>query len=163
MPDKNTSGFHRGGRGGKSRGHLLLALSHLTIDHASLSRRSTVPTPNRDTSNDWALITPFLHILHKNCSLILPPSWHRGWGVCTQFVHGRSRISIDPRISTLPGRSTSAFHQRGSHCLHPARSAVRWSASRMGEGGGGGHNRITPLINPNCCGIRRKKTTTNVS
>ena len=26
--------------------HLLLAFSHLTIDHASLSRRSTVPTPN---------------------------------------------------------------------------------------------------------------------
>ena len=25
--------------------------SHLTIDNAPLSRRSTVPTPNRDTSN----------------------------------------------------------------------------------------------------------------
>ena len=33
-------------------------LSHSTIDHASLSRRSTVPTPNRDT-NIWALITFF--------------------------------------------------------------------------------------------------------
>ena len=32
-------------------------LSHLTIDHASLSRRSTVPSPNRDTCNIWALIT----------------------------------------------------------------------------------------------------------
>ena len=32
-------------------------LGHLTIDHASLSRGSTVPTPNRDTSNIWALIT----------------------------------------------------------------------------------------------------------
>ena len=31
-------------------------LSHLTIDHASLSRHSTVPTPKRDTSNIWALI-----------------------------------------------------------------------------------------------------------
>ena len=37
-------------------------LSHLTIDHASLSRRSTVPTPNRDTSNIWALITLHPHI-----------------------------------------------------------------------------------------------------
>ena len=37
-------------------------LSHLTIDHASLSRRSTVPTPNRDTSNIWALITLFPYI-----------------------------------------------------------------------------------------------------
>ena len=33
-------------------------LSHLTIDHASISRRSTVfPTPISDTSNIWALIT----------------------------------------------------------------------------------------------------------
>ena len=32
-------------------------LSHLTIDHASLSRRSTVPTPSRDTSNIRALVT----------------------------------------------------------------------------------------------------------
>ena len=34
-------------------------LSHLTIDLASLSRRRTVPTPARDTSNIffWALIT----------------------------------------------------------------------------------------------------------
>ena len=32
-------------------------LSHLAIDHASLSRRSTVPAPNRGTSNIWALIT----------------------------------------------------------------------------------------------------------
>ena len=31
-------------------------LGHLAIEHASLSRRSTVPTPNRDTSNIWALI-----------------------------------------------------------------------------------------------------------
>ena len=34
------------------------------IDHASLSRRSTVPTPNRDTSNIWALTTfcPYVDI-----------------------------------------------------------------------------------------------------
>ena len=37
-----------GGGGGYSS---VACLSHLTIDHASLSRRSTVPTPNRDTSN----------------------------------------------------------------------------------------------------------------
>ena len=36
----------------------------------------------------------------------------------TQFVHGRSRMTIDPRISTMPGRSTSGFHQPGRHCLH---------------------------------------------
>ena len=34
-------------------------LSRLTIDHASVSRRSTGLIPNRDTSNVWALITLF--------------------------------------------------------------------------------------------------------
>ena len=42
------------------RGYPFVAcLSHCTIDHAPLSRRRTVPTPNRDTSNIWALITFF--------------------------------------------------------------------------------------------------------
>ena len=36
---------------------LVACLSHVIIDHASLSRRSTGPTPNRDISNIWALIT----------------------------------------------------------------------------------------------------------
>ena len=55
----------------------------------------------------------------------------RGGGGCTQFVDGRSRMSINPRIPTIPGRSTSGFHQPGRHCLRQARSAVRCSASRM--------------------------------
>ena len=52
-------------------------------------------------------------------------------GGATQFVHGRSRMTIDPRIPVLPGRSTSGFHQPGRHCLHQVRSAVRCSASRI--------------------------------
>ena len=40
------------GRGGGGDS-FVACLSHLTIDHASLSRRSTVPTPNRDTFNVW--------------------------------------------------------------------------------------------------------------
>ena len=32
------------------------------IDHEPLSRRSTAPTPNRDTSNIWALITLLSYI-----------------------------------------------------------------------------------------------------
>ena len=32
-------------------------LSNSNIDHASLWRRSTVPAPNRDISDTWALIT----------------------------------------------------------------------------------------------------------
>ena len=52
-------------------------------------------------------------------------------GGCTQFSHDRSLMSIDPRIPTMSGRSTSGFHQPGRHCLHQARSAVRCSASRI--------------------------------
>ena len=52
----------------------------------------------------------------------------------TQFVHGRSRMTVDPRIPTLPGRSTSGFSQPGRRCLHQARSAVRCSASRVKGG-----------------------------
>ena len=36
-----------------------------------------------------------------------------GEGGCTQFGHGRSRMAIDPRIFTTPGRSTPGFHQPG--------------------------------------------------
>ena len=42
-------------------------LGYLTIDHASLSRRSTVPTPNRDASNIWALITSSIHYIETVC------------------------------------------------------------------------------------------------
>ena len=58
-------------------------LSHLTIDHAPLWRRSTVPTPDEDNFNIWALITlsPGM-TLHKNLLLILSPSClgGGGWG-----------------------------------------------------------------------------------
>ena len=53
------------------------------------------------------------------------------WAGCTQFVHGRSRMTIGPRIPTMPGRSTSGFRQPGRYSLHQAQSAVKWSASRM--------------------------------
>ena len=49
---------HASGEGGG--GYSFVAcLSYLTIDHASLSRWSTVPTPSRHTSIIWALITLF--------------------------------------------------------------------------------------------------------
>ena len=40
-------------------------------------------------------------------------------------------MSIDPRIPTLPGRSTSGIHCPGRHRKHLARSAVRCPTSRM--------------------------------
>ena len=60
--------------GGGGRTRLLLTLSHLTLDHASLSRRSTVPTPNRDTANIWALIT-FFSICYIETFLLFRRPW----------------------------------------------------------------------------------------
>ena len=44
-------------------------------------------------------------------------------------MHSRSLKTIDPRIPTMPGRSTSGFHRPGRFRVHQARSAVRLSAS----------------------------------
>ena len=54
----------------------------------------------------------------------------RGEGAL-DIMHGRSCMTLDPRILTLLGRSTSGFHRPRRHCLHRARIAVRCSASRM--------------------------------
>ena len=40
----------------------------------------------------------------------------RGGGAI-DIMHGRSRITIDPRIPTIPGRSTSGFHRPNRHRL----------------------------------------------
>ena len=34
---------------------------------------------------------------------------HMGREGCTHVMHGRSRMTIDPRTPTMPGRSTSGF------------------------------------------------------
>ena len=56
-----------------------------------------------------------------------------GWGLGVGFshvTHGRSRMTIDPRIPTIPGRSKSGLHRPCRRCLHQAlRSAVRWQTS----------------------------------
>ena len=36
-------------------------------------------------------------------------------GGCTHAMHGRSRMTIDPRTPTMPGRNTSGFHRPGRH------------------------------------------------
>ena len=41
-------------------------------------------------------------------------------GGCTQCVRGRSRMTIDPRIPTMPGRNTSGFHIPSGHLLAPS-------------------------------------------
>ena len=45
-----------GGRGGCS---FDACYGHLTIEHVSLSKRSTAPSSNRDTSDIWVIITFF--------------------------------------------------------------------------------------------------------
>ena len=78
--------------GGAAAAYSFVAcLRHLTSDHASLVRRNTVPTPDRGTSNI-----------------------RRGGGVGVldrryvfELMHGRSRMTIDPRILTMPERSMS--------------------------------------------------------
>ena len=49
-------------QGGVAGISFLVCLSQLTVDHASLSRQSTVPTPNRDTFDIRALITLFPYV-----------------------------------------------------------------------------------------------------
>ena len=49
--------------------------------------------------------------------------WGGGRGVLDRrdvldLMHGRSRMIIDLRIPTIPGRGMSGFHRPGRHCLH---------------------------------------------
>ena len=50
-------------------------------------------------------------------------------GGVLSIMHGRSRMTIDPRIPTMSGRNPSGFHRLGRQ--HQARSAVRCSESRI--------------------------------
>ena len=83
--------------GRSMRIHIVACLSRLTIDHASLPRRSIVPTPNRDTSKIFGCSFRRSHLLHGNVLTILSPSyfatrghrlsprisrrWGGGWGI----------------------------------------------------------------------------------
>ena len=62
-------------------------LSFLTIDHAFRSRRSTVPTPNRDTSNVWSLITFLRNTSRKSFLPVLSPC-------LPVFGDGRGKSSV---------------------------------------------------------------------
>ena len=62
--------------------------------------------------------------------------WVGGWvggcvGVTIVSYVAVVRKTKEPRMPTIPERSTSGFHRLGGHCAHQARSAVRYSASRM--------------------------------
>ena len=85
-------------------------LSHLPIGHASLSRRSTVPTPNRNTSNNGAVITIF-PCNTLNCLFILSPSY---FTVCGHHLSPRIVI-VFSLISSL--RNSSMSHPSNSSSL----------------------------------------------
>ena len=71
----SLSRYGRGGGGG--RGGLICGspLSHLTIDHASLSRRSTVPIPSIDTPPPFGRSVRLFHILHEKIVSHLLAIW----------------------------------------------------------------------------------------
>ena len=46
--------------------------THVTVDHASLMRRGTVPAPNANASNSWGLIMFFLYITLKQLATLMP-------------------------------------------------------------------------------------------
>ena len=50
-------------------------LSHVTIDHASLSRRSTVPTPNRHLQHLGAHYASSIYCMETVCLSSLRPVW----------------------------------------------------------------------------------------
>ena len=83
-----------GEEGGGGGGVLICCLQaipiNLSIDHAPLSRRRTVPAPNNgDTSDIWVLVTRFFHILNMNCVLILSPS---RFAVCGHHLSPRIAV-----------------------------------------------------------------------
>ena len=56
-----------------------------------------------------------------------------GGGAGTHFM--RSRITIDPRLPTMPGQSTSGFHSRGGrHRVNRARAKRREVFGEAHEG-----------------------------
>ena len=80
-----------------------LPLSLETIDHAPLSRRSTVPTPDRDTSTTLGrsllvLSTPSIYIF-KKMRRTLPPSY-------SPFV----ATLLSPRIAIVVSPSRGALN-----------------------------------------------------
>ena len=106
------------------------------INDLSISRPPAVtdsPPPQRVTSLSSS--SSECHVLH--CRLQPTPTepiYNREGGRLLDITHGRSRMTIDPRISTIPGRSSPGFHRPGRHCLHQVRSTVRCPASRMKGG-----------------------------
>ena len=99
------------GGGGRAAGRgacsCFACLSHLTIVHTSLSRRSNVPKPSRDTYNSLALIPwyvvsmYFIGVFCQSYPLpVSPPVATILEGGEAHVTHARSRMAIDTRTPT---------------------------------------------------------------
>ena len=88
---------HSARRRGGGAHSFVACLSHLAIDHASLSRRSTVPTPTpRETPPTFGRSLRFFHILHRNLLLTVSPSC---FAVCSHH--------LSPGIAAQTGGSSA--------------------------------------------------------
>ena len=65
-------------------------------------------------------------VARRNCVHVHPTKLYsrqgvqRAWRGRMSAMHGRSRMTMDPRIPTVPGPSVSSFHRSGRHCLRQA-------------------------------------------
>ena len=107
------------GAGGIS-GHVgaysfVACLSHLTIDHASLSRQSTTPTPARHLQHLGAHYVFFFHILHRNFSITLSLSC---FAFCGHHLSPRTAMAFP--LSSAPNISMPhSFFFFSSPLTHP--------------------------------------------
>ena len=100
QPSSAGSAQRERGRTRWKRAYSFVAwFSHLTVDRASPSRRSTIPAPHRHTSSAWALNTLSPCITWKNWS----PYPEVGWG------------RINASILTLRRRTNTANNPHTSY------------------------------------------------
>ena len=87
---------------------MLLILSHLAIDYASLWRRRTIPTPNRERLQPLGAQYVFFRILHRNVFIISSPSC---FAICdTIYLRGwRSFFSLLSSVPNSPVSHSSVF------------------------------------------------------
>ena len=97
---RDDQGYARWGTGGAYS--FAACLSHLTVDHASLSGRSTVPTPSGDISSIWALITFFRILQSKLFDDFIPFLFRHLWPLSISCLLYTSPSPRDRTRSRMP-------------------------------------------------------------
>ena len=83
------------------------------MDIDSIIAVDTDTDSNTDTDTDTDTDSGSDTDINADTSIPTAPPIERGRRDI-HVTHGRSRTNKNPRIPTLPGRSTSGFHQRGA-------------------------------------------------